>query len=61
MKEFEVNEHITLELENNQTVIYIDGERFNQCRYILLNRKIDELEDLLAFNFKENKKFKKKL
>ena len=61
MKEFEVNEHITLKLENNQTVIYINGERFNQCRYILLNRKIDELEDLLAFNFKENKKFKKKL
>jgi hypothetical protein len=48
MKVFKVNEYITLKLEKNQTVIYIDGERFNQCQYILLNRKIDELEDLLA-------------
>jgi len=48
MKVFEVNEYITLKLEKNQTVVYVDGKQFNQCKFILLNHKIDELEDLLT-------------
>ncbi|MHA1234036.1 MAG: tetratricopeptide repeat protein, partial [Promethearchaeota archaeon] len=35
MIEFRIDEHITLRLEHNQTVIYIDNKRFDQCKRIL--------------------------
>ena len=35
-KEFKVNEYITLKLEMGETVIYVGGELFNQCRYLFL-------------------------
>ncbi len=33
---FEVNEFISLKLMGGETHIFVDGERFNQCRYVLL-------------------------
>ena len=33
---FDVNEFISLKLIYGDTLIYVDGERFNQCHYILL-------------------------
>ena len=51
-KEFEINKHITLKLEDNVTVIYINGERFNTCKRLLLNipvekiTTIDEIESI---------------
>ena len=33
---FEINELISLKLIHGETLIYIDGEQFNQCRYVLL-------------------------
>ncbi len=47
MSEFKVNEFITLKLENGKSNIYINGELFNQCKYILTRKKVDELEALL--------------
>ena len=42
--EFEVNKFIKLKLENNkETVIYVKDERFDQCKFLLLNIKSDEM------------------
>ncbi len=52
MKEFRVNEYITLKLEEDkttlklggkETVIYISGEKFQQCRYLLINIPVNEV------------------
>ncbi len=52
MKEFKINDYITLKLEFNKTVIYVDKERFLQCKYLLLKlekgnfEQYDELESI---------------
>jgi len=49
MKEFRINDYITLKLEDNKTVIYVKGEPFNQCKYLLLNilrERIDDVRDI---------------
>lgn len=43
VKDFKINDYITLKLENNETIIYVKGERFKQCKSLLLNIKIDEI------------------
>ncbi|MHA1343572.1 MAG: hypothetical protein ACTSQG_06280, partial [Promethearchaeota archaeon] len=43
MREFKVNKYITLKLEGEETVIYITGERFIQCKFLLLNIPIKKL------------------
>ena len=61
MLEFKINEYITLRLERNQSVIYVNSERFNQCKRILFtnphhNEKqktidsIDEAVEILSQN-----------
>ena len=47
MIEFNVNDYITLKLENRKTNVYVNGVLFNQCKYILTRKKIFELGDLL--------------
>jgi hypothetical protein len=56
-REFRINEYITLKLIKGQTEIYVDGEPFHQCKYLLLNLtkkdfsqfdKIDSIDE--AFN-----------
>ena len=37
IKEFKVNDYITLKLEDGKTIIYVKGKRFDQCKYLLLN------------------------
>ncbi|MFX0100181.1 MAG: hypothetical protein ACFFCS_11420 [Candidatus Hodarchaeota archaeon] len=34
---FKINEYLTLKLERGQTNIYVNGQIFNQCKYLLLN------------------------
>ncbi len=49
MKEFKVNEYITLKLESNQIMIYVKGQQFRQCKFLLLNipvKKITSLDDI---------------
>ncbi len=45
IKEFKVNQYITLRLEDNSTNIYVNGKLFNQCKYLLLNISKDNIED----------------
>jgi Leucine-rich repeat (LRR) protein len=44
MKTFKINNYITAKLENNETVIYIAGELFRQCKKLLLIIKKDDLQ-----------------
>jgi hypothetical protein len=49
MVEFKVNDYISLRLDDNKTVIYINNRKFNQCKYLLLNISHDDvffLEDI---------------
>ncbi|MFW9873852.1 MAG: leucine-rich repeat domain-containing protein [Candidatus Thorarchaeota archaeon] len=36
LKEFKINQYITLKLENRRTIIFINGNRFKQCKYLFL-------------------------
>lgn len=44
MKEFQVNDYLTLKLEEHKTVIYVAGERFRQCKYLLIDIPVEEIE-----------------
>ena len=44
MQEFKVNHLITLKLEGKDTVIYVAGKRFQQCKYLLINIPEDSLD-----------------
>ncbi len=35
--EYRINDYITLRLEENETIIYVNDNRFRQCKYLLLN------------------------
>ncbi len=50
MKEFQVNNYITLKLEDGKTNIYVDGELFEQCRFLLLNIPINEISSFDEIN-----------
>ena len=42
---FKVNKYISLKLENGQTVIYVKGNIFRQCKYLLLDIPVDKTKD----------------
>ena len=44
-KEFKVNEYIRLKLEDEKTNIYVKGELFRQCKFLLLTIPVDLIED----------------
>ena len=44
--EFKINEHLELRLENGKTNIYVGGELFNSCKYLLLKMPSDNFNDL---------------
>ena len=46
MQNFRINEYLIIRLENNKTIIYINEERFDQCRFLLLNIPIDHIAPL---------------
>lgn len=45
---FKVNQYISLKLEDGregkETVIYVNGKRFNQCKFLLLNIPVDKIK-----------------
>lgn len=49
MKEFQVNKFITLKLEDGKTNIYVDGELFEQCKFLLLNIPVEKISSLDEF------------
>ncbi len=50
IKEFVLNEYITLKLEDDQTEIYVMGEMFIQCKYLLINIPIKAISDYDTFD-----------
>jgi len=44
MKEFKINEFITLKLENNETIIYVKSKKFRQCLRLVLQIPKNDLE-----------------
>ena len=43
MKEFRVNEYITLKLEDGKTNIYVNNQLFRQCKTLLLDISLDQI------------------
>ncbi len=43
MKDFTVNDFITLKLEKGKTNIYVDNKLFRQCKYLLLNIPVEKI------------------
>ncbi|KKL97087.1 hypothetical protein LCGC14_1838010, partial [marine sediment metagenome] len=61
-KTFQVNSFITLKLEDGETNIYIAGEKFIQCKYLLIeesavkgdnSNNFDSI-DKFAYNYENN-------
>ena len=44
MKEFQVNKFITLKLENGKTEILVQNQKFRQCKFLLINIPIGNIE-----------------
>jgi len=48
-KEYQINDYLTLKLENKATTIYVDGKQFIQCKFLLLNippEKVRDFDDI---------------
>lgn len=45
VKEFKINNILSLKLEDGKTNIYVDGNLFRQCRFLMLNIPSDEVEE----------------
>ena len=43
MREFRINKYLKLRLEGDDTVIYVNDKKFQQCKFLLLNIPIDEI------------------
>ena len=43
MREFIINENITLRLERSNTIIYVAGREFKQCKYLLIDIPINHI------------------
>jgi len=49
VNEFRINNYLTLKIEGARTVIYVVGDRFRHCKFLLLSipiNKMKPLEDL---------------
>ena len=46
MKEFKINDFFTVKLEAGKTNIYVNGQIFRQCKYIMLNIPVEDIEHL---------------
>lgn len=44
MKEFKINNYIALKLVEDETVIYVNGEKFDQCKFLFLTIPVSEIE-----------------
>jgi len=44
MQEFRVNNYITLKLESKKVNIYVKGELFEQCKFLLLNIPTEDID-----------------
>ncbi|MGM0470434.1 MAG: hypothetical protein ACQERB_16755, partial [Promethearchaeati archaeon] len=52
-KEFVINEYITLRLEGENTIIYVNGEKFLICKYLLitiLEKQLEYFQDITSID-----------
>jgi len=47
---FKINDSLELKLEEGKTNIYVDGNKFTHCKYLLINIPKDKIEDYDEFN-----------
>jgi len=45
VREFKINDFLSLKLQNNRTNIYVKNRIFTQCMYLLLNIPVDRIRD----------------
>lgn len=45
MREFTINEFLSLKLEEDKTNLYINNRLFKQCRYLMIHIPIERIED----------------
>jgi len=50
MQEFKINDNITLRLEGENTVIYVNGAKFRKCKY--LNIPVDKTSTFDVIDFR---------
>ncbi|KKN47870.1 hypothetical protein LCGC14_0658480 [marine sediment metagenome] len=43
-REFTINKFLTMKLEGSKTYIYVAGEKFKQCRFLMINLPLEEIE-----------------
>ncbi|KKN47883.1 hypothetical protein LCGC14_0658610 [marine sediment metagenome] len=43
-REFTINKFLTMKLEGRKTYIYVAGEKFKQCRFLMINLTLEEIE-----------------
>ena len=67
MKEFHINQYLSLRLKQDETIIYMAGEPFRQCKFLLLNIPItkistfDEIESIDEAAEKVNETIEKEI
>ena len=44
MRQFKVNKYIILKLINDKTIIYLEGEKFKQCKKLFLNIPVKKIK-----------------
>ncbi len=50
MKEFKINDYITLKLEGTATNLYLNEVLFEQCKYILFSIPVDQINSFDKYN-----------
>jgi hypothetical protein len=50
VRKFKVNQFLSLKLENGKTHLYVNGEKFRQCKYLLLSVPFESTEDYGEIN-----------
>ena len=48
--EFKINKFITVKQENNKVNIYVNNEKFSQCKYLLINIPINQIQKYDGIN-----------
>ena len=48
--EFKINKFITVKQEKNKVNIYVNNKKFSQCKYLLLNIPINQIQKLVEIN-----------
>ena len=50
MRKFKINRYIKLKLVNDKTFIFVSGEWFRQCSYLLMNKRADKIKEISALD-----------